>query len=200
MRMRVTIHQLEMTLPSQLVPPHKPHPAYDLVRVAIPCPPLNRFLYTTVGGDWYWIDRLGWSYAQWQAYLEQETVETWVAYVSGTPAGYFELDGQPGGSIEVAFFGLLPQFVGQGLGGSLLSRAVERAWSVGAGRVWVHTCSLDHPNALPGYQARGFRIFNILETEQEIPERPLGPWPGAYPAGVEHGVGVAGMEKHETGA
>jgi hypothetical protein len=67
------------------------------------------------------------------------------------------------------------------LGGALLTATVERAWALGARRVWVHTCSLDHPNALPGYQARGFRVFKIVHTEEELPERSPGPWPGAFP-------------------
>jgi len=104
-----------------------------------------------------------------------------VAYVSGTPAGYFELEMQAGGNVEIVYFGLLPQFIGRGLGGALLTATVERAWALGAHRVWVHTCSLDHPNALPGYQARGFRVFNIAHTEEELPERSPGLWPGAFP-------------------
>jgi GNAT superfamily N-acetyltransferase len=185
MRQQIVTYYLEMTHPAQLVPARKPHPAFSLVQVEIPCPPLNRFLYTTVGGDWYWLDRLGWSYAQWQRYLEQEGVETWVASIAGTPAGYFELEGQAGGNVEIAYFGLLPQFIGQGLGGALLTATVERAWAIGAHRVWVHTCSLDHPHALLGYQARGFRMFNSVQTAQDLPERPPGPWPGAFPEAGE---------------
>jgi GNAT superfamily N-acetyltransferase len=181
MRKQIVTYHLDMTHPSQLVPARKPHPPFSLVRVEMPCPPLNRFLYTAVGGDWYWLDRLGWSYAQWQSYLEREGVEAWVASVLGTPAGYFELDTQAGGDIEIAYFGLLPQFICHGLGGALLTATVERAWAIGARRVWLHTCSLDHPHALPGYQARGFRVFDIVQTEQDLPERPLGPWPGAFP-------------------
>lgn len=181
MRKQIVTHHLEMTHPAQLVPERKPHTTFSLVQVEIPCPPLNRFLYAAVGGDWYWLDRLEWSYAQWQSYLERQGVETWVAHVSGTPAGYFELETQASGNIEIVYFGLLPQFIGHGLGGALLTAAVERAWALDARRVWLHTCSLDHPNALPAYQARGFRVFNIVRTEEDLPERPLGPWPGAFP-------------------
>lgn len=183
MRQHIITHHLEMTHPAQLVPARQPDTLFALMRVEIPCPPLSRFLYTAVGGDWYWMDRLGWSYAQWQDYLAQEGVETWVAYVSGTPAGYCELAVQSEGNVEIVYFGLLPAFIGHGLGGALLTEAVVRAWALGAQRVWLHTCSLDHPNALPGYQARGFRIFDIVHTEQDLPEKPLGPWPGAFPEG-----------------
>ena len=181
MRKPIVTHHLEMTEPSQLVTARKPHTSFSLVQVEIPCPALNRFLYTAVGGDWYWVDRLAWSYEQWCIYLERVGVETWVAYVSGTPAGYFELEIQVGGNVEIVNFGLLPQFIGHGLGGALLTATVERVWALGACRVWVHTCSLDHPNALPGYQARGFRVFNMVHTTEELPERSPGPWPGAFP-------------------
>ena len=99
--------------------------------------------------------------------------------MSGTPAGYFELERQAEGSVEIAYFGLLPQFVGRGLGGALLSAAVERGWEGGARRVWLHTCSLDHAAALPAYQARGFRIFETETAVRDLPERSPEPWPGA---------------------
>jgi ribosomal protein S18 acetylase RimI-like enzyme len=127
MRKPVITHHLEMTDPSQFVPARKPATSFALVQAELPCPALNRFLYTAVGGDWYWLDRLGWSYEQWQMYLERAEVETWVAYVSGTPAGYYELEMQAGGNIEIVYFGLLPQFIGRGLGGALLTATVERA-------------------------------------------------------------------------
>jgi GNAT superfamily N-acetyltransferase len=140
---------------------------------------LNRFFYTAVGGDWYWLERLTWSYERWRAYLDRPELETWYATVSGTPAGYFELEAQPEANVELAYFGLLPQFVGRGLGGELLSRAIERAWQMNARRVWVHTCNMDHPGALANYQARGFRIFKEVVEEEELPDKSPGPWPGA---------------------
>ncbi len=71
--------------------------------------------------------------------------------------------------MEIVYFGLLPQFVGQGLGGHLLTEAVERAWQMDARRVWVHTCNLDHPAALKNYQARGFKLYQTIEKMKEIP-------------------------------
>ena len=73
------------------------------------------------------------------------------------PAGYFELHAPGDGAVEIAYFGLLPEFFGRGWGGHLLTRAVDTAWSLGAARVWLHTCTLDHPAALPNYLRRGFR-------------------------------------------
>lgn len=73
----------------------------------------------------------------------------------------------------------MPRFIGKGLGGALLTAAIERGWDMGARRVWVHTCSLDHPRALPNYYARGFRVFLVEEKFEDLPEEPLEPWPGA---------------------
>jgi GNAT superfamily N-acetyltransferase len=172
----VTTWYLEMLAPTDLRAAPCPSPAATLMRAEIPSPELNRFLYTAVGQGWYWINRLGWDYARWRGYLERPEVETWVLYVLGTPAGYVELEVQPEDTIEVAYFGLLPRFIGQGLGGYLLSAGIDRAWARGARRVWVHTCSLDGPNALANYQARGFRVYDKRTEPLELPDESPGPW------------------------
>lgn len=154
----VTITYLEMKARSEFVPPRQTGPRFDLVRVEIPSPEFNRFFYVTVGAAYHWRDRLVWSDDDWWAHVNRAELETWVAYVSGAPAGYFELERQ-NGDIQLAYFGLLPAFVGQGLGGPLLAAAINRAWDAGASRVWVHTCTLDHPNALANYEARGFKVY-----------------------------------------
>lgn len=154
-----------------------PAPRFELARV--PLPEFNRFLYTAVGGDWYWRDRLPWSHARWMQWLDRPEVQTWVLYVEGTPAGYVELERQAGDDVEIAYFGLIPRFVGQGLGGHLLSEAIRRAWDLGAARVWVHTCSLDGPAALANYLARGMRIYAERRSEPLDPGKADGPWPGA---------------------
>ena len=179
MKQLVTTTHLEMTSRSQLRPARGAKAAFELVRAEIPCPELNRFLYAAVGARWWWYSRLPWSYARWLAYLDRPALETWVAYVAGSPAGYFELERQREGNVELAYFGLLPRFVGKGLGGELLTAALARAWDMGATRVWVHTCDLDHPQALQNYQARGFGVFRIEQTVEELPDHPLEPWPGA---------------------
>jgi GNAT superfamily N-acetyltransferase len=102
-----------------------------------------------------------------------------VAYVAGTPAGYCELERQPDAAVELVYFGLLPRFIGQGLGGTLLTAAITRAWEMGAQRVWLHTCTLDHPQALANDQARGVRIMRREERVEELPNEPWQPWPGA---------------------
>jgi GNAT superfamily N-acetyltransferase len=185
MSTEVTTHYLEMTAPGELRPKRVERADLTLARVDPPMPELNRFFYTAIGGDWYWVDRLPWSYEQWMEFLGRPGVETWALSVAGVPAGYAELDPQPGGDVEVAYFGILSRFVGQGLGGHLLTAAVERAWMAGARRVWVHTCSLDHPVALSHYQARGFRVYRTEVTLVDLPPEALGPWPGARGSGRE---------------
>jgi GNAT superfamily N-acetyltransferase len=180
--MKVRITHLEMRSSEALrAPPRLPSDIL-LLRASVPSPELGRFLYTAVGGDWYWRDRLPWTYPQWLEWLSRPEVETWVAYESGTPAGYFELESQPGGNVQITYFGLLPRFTGRGIGGYLLTQAVARAWSLQSEvrRVWVVTCSLDHAGALPNYLARGFQVFKQEEHTMELPEQPPGPWPGAH--------------------
>jgi ribosomal protein S18 acetylase RimI-like enzyme len=178
MRTRIVKHYLEITDPGQLRPA-RPVAGMELLRAEHPCPELNRFFYTAVGGDWYWLERLPWAYEQWRTYLDRPEHETWFATLSGTPAGYFELETRPETGAEIAYFGLLPWCIGRGLGGRLLTAAVERAFARGAARVWLHTCSLDHPAAEPNYLARGFRVYREEVYHEDLPDRSPGPWPGA---------------------
>jgi GNAT superfamily N-acetyltransferase len=159
---------LEMTSPQQLEGAPPPSADVRVERVET-CPPAFwRDLYTGVGGEYHWVDRLAWTDEDITAYLSDPALELWVLRAGEAPAGYFELRQYPDGAVEVAYFGLLPAFVGQGLGKFLLTRAVERAWERGATRVWLHTSSLDHSAALPNYLARGFSIW-----KQETYDVPL---------------------------
>jgi GNAT superfamily N-acetyltransferase len=166
---QVTNWYLEMSDRSRLRPGRPPAQEVVLTRVEIACPAFSRFLYQTVGRDWYWIDRLEWDDEAWLRRIEQ--LETWVAYVKGTPAGYFELQPRPDGTVNILIFGLLPWAIGQGLGGWLLTRAIERAWALGPQTVTVNTCSLDGPHALANYQARGFAIARITTTTVDLPDK-----------------------------
>ena len=111
MQKTITTYHLEMTSPDQLCPSTCWPKKLSITRAHIPSPPLNRFLYTAVGGDWQWTDRLSWTYDEWMGWLDRETLETWIAYVRGTPAGYFELEMQAQQNVEIAYFGLIGQFV-----------------------------------------------------------------------------------------
>ena len=150
---------LQMTDPSALEGASAPGPGVSVVRVEALLPQLWRFLYIEVGRDYHWVDRLSWTDEDIRAYLADPALELWVLTVEGGTAGYFELRTHPDGAVEIAYFGLLPAFVGRGLGKFLLTQAVERAWALGATRVWLHTSSLDHSSALPNYLSRGFSIW-----------------------------------------
>ncbi|MFI9052290.1 GNAT family N-acetyltransferase [Streptomyces sp. NPDC053427] len=186
----VTTWYLEQTSPTDLAPGAKPaaEQGVRIVRAEVPSPEFSRFLYTAVGGDVLWTDRLGWSYARWAEYLGRPGVETWVAYERGTPAGFIELDAQPEGVVQIAYFGLIPAFRGRRIGGQLLSHGTGRAWDLAerwpererTTRVWVHTCSDDGVHARANYERRGFRVYETTVTEET--EAPVpGPWPGAGP-------------------
>ncbi len=148
------------------------------VRLAeIPCPELNRFFYMAVGADSWWHTRLHWNCEQWLDYVDRPDLKTWIGMLSGNPVGYFELESQPGNEIELVYFGLLPSFIGLGLGPELLSAAIESAWRDECQRLWLHTCTLDHPRALPNYQAAGFTHFKTEEMTERLPDQPLDFWP-----------------------
>jgi len=120
---------------------------------------LNRFFYIKVGEKWQWTDRIKWNLEDWSEWVNRDSISTWILFVKDKPAGYFELNTQAN-DVEIAHFGLLPIFIGKGLGGGFLSIAIEKAWEQNKKRVWVHTCSLDHPNALNNYKDRGFKIID----------------------------------------
>jgi GNAT superfamily N-acetyltransferase len=189
--MLVTTTYLEQTSPTDLRPAAVPAWPGRIERVDEVSPEFCRFLYTAAGGDWYWLTRLPWTHDQWTEWLSRPGSETWVLWLHGTPAGYIELDSDPGPratQVELAYFGLLPAFIGRGYGGYLLSTGIARAWSMRerwpqlppVDRVWVHTCSLDSEHALANYQARGLRAYRKDESEQVLPPTPPGPWPGAF--------------------
>ncbi|MDQ1007577.1 GNAT family N-acetyltransferase [Streptomyces sp. NPDC002867] len=188
MSITVTTWSLEQTSPADQRPASVPDGDIRIVRAEVPSPEFSRFLYTAVGGDIHWTDRLGMTYADWQEWLERPGVETWVAYDKGTPAGYVELQAQDEGAVEIVYFGLVPAFRGRRIGGHLLSYGVARAWDLAdrwpglaqTKRVWLHTCSKDGPHAMDNYLRRGFTVFDTkVEEEEGDPAAAPGPWPGA---------------------
>jgi GNAT superfamily N-acetyltransferase len=155
----VTRTYLEMTSPDQLEN-GSPLPEDARIERVGACPAsFFRYLYREVGERYRWYDRRDWSDAEIRAHLADPAVTLWLLSVSAAPAGYFELKCSEDGSVEIAYFGLLPEFIGRGLGKHLLVEAVQQAWGLGARRVWLHTCTLDDRAALPNYVARGFRPF-----------------------------------------
>ena len=140
----------------------------------------NREMYFKVGEMWKWIDKQPWTEAQWKEYAHDPNLRTFAGYCDEEIAGYFELRRnfirhqrpedreQNDDGIEIAYFGLLPEFIGRGLGGALLTSAIENAWAwaPAPSRVWVHTCNRDHPSALANYQARGFKIYKTVTCDR----------------------------------
>ncbi|MGH8245539.1 MAG: GNAT family N-acetyltransferase, partial [Gammaproteobacteria bacterium] len=160
-----TTTYLEMLGRSQLRPSAVPRTDLNLRRLSAADYQTGYTLYVEVGADWLWIDRLSWTEEEWREYYGREGIELWIGSAGSDVAGYFELAADGDGNTEIAYFGLRAQFIGRGIGGWLLTRAVECAWDSGARRVWVHTSSRDHAHALGNYQTRGFRVY---KTETKL--------------------------------
>jgi GNAT superfamily N-acetyltransferase len=154
----VTRTYLELPSPDSLRAAASPDPAADVRRETCSVA-FYRSLYGMVGRAYNWYERDAWTDNELARHLAQASVGVWVLRVGDESAGYFELARHEDGAVEIAYFGLVPAYVGRGLGKYLLTRAVEEAWKLGASRVWLHTCTLDHPSALPNYLARGFTPF-----------------------------------------
>ena len=147
---------LELRSPDQLVPARVDDPAVQFVRQEFADVGRYRSAYRAVGDRWHWHDRNAWSDERLATHLQSPNVFVYECIVADELAGFFELERHADGAVEVAYFGLVQAFMGRGLGKAMLTRAVEEAWSLGAARVWLHTCTLDSPRALPNYAARGF--------------------------------------------
>jgi GNAT superfamily N-acetyltransferase len=159
---------LELRTPDQLRPARLDDPLIRVARVPVPSVPLMQRLYREVGGPYHWVDRWEWTTGQWQDWVGQLGYGVWILTYDGELAGFFELTNGEDGSVEIALFGLVKAFQGRGLGKHLLTSAVEIAWAIGASRVWLHTCTLDDPAALPNYLARGFTEFGRETYVTEI--------------------------------
>ena len=160
--MSSTIYHFEMTSREDLQPSVIPD-GLQLRRLNDPS--INARLYREVGAQWQWTDRLVWAERDWVEWVKRDEVETRVAFFGSEEAGYVELDRQADGSVEIVYFGLLPEMIGKGLGGAMLTMALEEAWDLeGTRRVWLHTCTEDHPHAVSNYEKRGFRLFRTEVT------------------------------------
>jgi GNAT superfamily N-acetyltransferase len=157
-KLAAVVTYLEMTVPPERPPsPERP----DLGLAPLPRHDLAgyRDLYRRVGADWLWFSRLLMPDERLRAILEDPAVEAFALRRDGRPIGLLELDGRRPGEVELAFFGLVSEAVGTGAGRWLMDRAVELAFAKRPRRFWVHTCTLDHPAALPFYIRSGFRPY-----------------------------------------
>lgn len=172
--LRSTVTYLELTeRPNR---PLRLPPRNDLtiVHAVQPTVSFYRFLYNTVGADWLWVDRRLLADEALRAAIQHPAVELHVLHAAGVPAGFAEIDFRQGIDVaasaeaELKYFGILPEFIGQKLGPYLLDWSIERAWSRGIQRYWLHTCTRDHPAALPMYKRAGFRPYR--EEEEIVPD------------------------------
>ena len=150
---------LELKTPDQLVPFKLDDPLLRVARVPVPSVPLAQRLYKEVGEPYHWVDRWQWSPQQWQRLVGEYGYGLWILTYDGDLAGFAEMQNEADGSVEISLFGLVKKYHGRGFGKHLLTHAVEIAWGIGANRVWLHTCTLDGPAALPNYLARGFTAY-----------------------------------------
>ena len=160
---------LEMTAPPRVLPPQPAGPRLALMKVdAIPLH-FYRYLYATIGHDWLWVDRLVLDDDALAERVQREGIEISVLYANGAPAGYFELDLAGGKTADLVYFGLMPDWTGRKIGPWFLGCAVREAFSSGAERLTINTCTLDHPGALRLYQRIGFQPVRRETKSQSIP-------------------------------
>ena len=163
-----SLEMLERPTRPALHPPANVRTA--LIRAEKPTAAFYRYLYSRVGEDWTWTARRMLNDEKLLAIIHDERVEIYVLYVNGEPAGYGEIDRRDGHeNTELGYFGLMPEFIGLGVGKYLLNSIVDLAWDGGAKRFWVHTCDLDHPRAIGLYQRAGFVPFDQYVEELEDP-------------------------------
>ena len=118
---------------------------------------LNKFFYKQIGRKHQWVDRLIWLDKNWMDYVSNKNLKTFILQKNDEYVGYFELIFHKK-ECEIAYFGILEEYIGRGYGGFLLSEALKIGFK-NANRIWVHTCTLDHPNAIENYKSRGMKVF-----------------------------------------
>ena len=154
--------------PPHTIPYRLPRDGLTVLHVKSPTVPYYRSLYNAVGRDFYWLGRRKMSDEALAAVIGDPRNELHVLHVDGTPAGFAELDRRQPDEIELVQFGLMPDFIGQGLGRWFLRWTIDKAWSYEPRRFWLHTCSLDHPAALPNYMKAGFVLFKQEAIRREL--------------------------------
>ncbi len=160
-----TVTHLELTSPGQLVPGRPPPARLEVQQVGRAEASVLRTTYARIGAPHGWIGRSAWSDAQWEEELARPGVKAWIARVDEAVVGLVELEAGSDPDVGIVVLGLVPELVGRGFGGALLTLAARLAWEVASPdgkstrRVWVQTSSRDHPHARPNYESRGFRTF-----------------------------------------
>jgi GNAT superfamily N-acetyltransferase len=163
----VTVYYLEMLSPQQ---PDVPAPRDELavLHAQSPSVPYYRFLYDAVGKDYNWLSRRKFSDAKLAAIIGDPQNELHVLHVDGSPAGFAELDRRQPEEVELVQFGLMSDFIGNGLGSWFLQWTIDKVWSYQPKRFWLHTCTLDHAAAVPTYKKAGFVQFKEEKIRREL--------------------------------
>src|SRR5580692_4603264 len=149
---------LELASKEDFLPKAFPEPGIFVVQAGTSEAELCRCLWVAVGRG-FWKEREDWTLEQWRTYLSNEAISFWIARKDTRELGFFEL-ARDKADIKIEGLGLLPQWRNRGLGGGLLSAATQQAFDDGAKRIWLHTATDDHPNALPNYRKRGYRVYH----------------------------------------
>jgi GNAT superfamily N-acetyltransferase len=156
----ITVTYLQMfSHPKRVVP--APRDGLSVLHARHPTISYYRYLYDAVGARWQWVRRTKYSDEELARIIHDPRDEIHVLHVDGVPAGFAELDRRVEGEVELNQFGLVAEFIGQGLGKWFLQWTIDRAWSYAPKRFWLHTCTKDHPNALPNYVKAGFESYKV---------------------------------------
>jgi len=172
-KLEMVVTYLEMRRPPAPRPAPRRAEPLAILRARRPTVSYYRYLYDTVGGPWMWYERRMMDDRELARIVQDPRVAVHVLYLDGVPAGYAELDYRVEGEVELAYFGLMPEFIGRGLGRYLLDWTVRRAFESEPSRLWVHTCNHDHPGALSAYQRAGFLPYRqerrVIDDPRPLP-------------------------------
>ncbi|MBS0471575.1 MAG: GNAT family N-acetyltransferase [Proteobacteria bacterium] len=168
-RIPMVVTFLEMKAKPSMPAPPLPRGKISIQRAANPPVHFYRYLYDTIGHDYYWVDRRKLSDAQLGEIVQHPDVELHVLYVEGAPAGMAELDMRDPVVGQFAYFGLMPEAIGKGLGYYFCYHAIMNAWARPISKLLINTCTLDHPRALPLYQRAGFVPYSREDRYIELP-------------------------------
>jgi GNAT superfamily N-acetyltransferase len=168
-RIPMTVTFLEMRAKPVVLPPPQPRGKVALLRCEKPATHFYRYLYDTIGADYYWVDRKRLSHDGLAEVIQDPLNRLYVLYIEGSPAGMAELDLRKSGAANIAYFGLMPEAIGKRLGYFFLYHTCINAWLEPIQRLTINTCTLDHPRALPLYQRMGFRPYDRQERFVGLP-------------------------------
>ncbi len=167
-RIPMTVTFLEMKARPTALPPPQPKGKVAILRSEKPPAHFYRYLYDTIGEAYFWVDRKKLSLSALTEVIQDPKNALYVLYAEGNPAGFAELDFRKDGTANIAYFGLMPEMIGRGLGFFLLYHTCSNAWATPIQRLTVNTCTLDHPRALPLYQRLGFTAYAREERYVEL--------------------------------